>query len=184
MGAEFFAFMDDKGIEIEVVNTAQDYRRVLLWFHLKKLLIIGVFYLVVTAPMLWLTFFGAGANPFDEKNNSVIHVMIIFALIPILIIGGIFYNIWKQARNIEKTLEPAKFIFSNEGLESTSKSTSVKVTWDTFQKFQELKEDFLFYPQKNIFYTIPKRFFQDDFQREKFKNLVREKLGDKAKMKI
>ena len=175
--------MDAKKIEIEVVNTAKDYRRVLLWFYLKRLLLIGTLYLLVITPMLWLTFFGAGANPFEEKNSSVILVMVFFATLPILIVLGIFYGIWKQSKNIEKTLEPAKFIFSDEGLETFSESSTTKVTWNTFQRVQELKKDFLFYPQKNIFYTIPKRSFQNDFQIEEFRNLTHEKLGSKAKLK-
>ena len=175
--------MNEKRIEIEVINTVQDYRRVLLWFRLKKLIIAGVLYLLIVTPMLWLTLFGAGANPFQGNNNSVISVIVFFALLPILLIGGIFLDIWKQSKNIEKTLEPAKFMFFDEGLKTSSKSASVEVTWDTFQKIQEIKKDFLFYPQKNIFYTIPKRSFQSDFQMKEFRNLVREKLGEKAKLK-
>lgn len=175
--------MSEKKIEIQVENTARDYRRVLLWFYFKKFLIVGILYLLIITPMLWLTLFGAGANPFDGKNSSIIWMMTFFALLPILIVSGIFYNIWKQANNIGKTLEPTKFIFSDEGLESSAKSSATKVTWNTFQKIQELKEDFLFYPQKNIFYTIPKRSFQSNSQIDEFRNLVREKLGDKAKLK-
>ncbi len=160
--------MNDKRIEIEVENTARDYRRVLLWFYFKKLLIIGVLYLIIVTPMLWLTFFGAGANPFQGNNNSVILMILVFALLPIVIIGGIYLNIWKQSKNIEKTLEPAKFIFSDKGLDSTSASSSVKVTWDTFQNIQELKEDFLFYPQKNIFIRFRNAHFKVIF---KLKNL-------------
>lgn len=174
--------MDEKRIEIEVFNTAQDYRRVLIQTSLKKLYVAGILYFLVVTPMLWLTFFGAGANPFDGKNNSVLIVMALFALLPILLVGGIYSNIWRQAKTIERTLEPAKFAFSENGLETNSKSTSTKVTWDAFQKVQELKEDFLFYPQKNIFYTIPKRSFTNDLQIEDFRSLVREKLGKKAKL--
>lgn len=174
--------MNNKKIEIEVMNTAKDYQRVLLWFYSKRLLLTGIFYLLIVTPTLWLTFFGAGASPFEEKNSSVILVMLIFALLPILIVGGMFYGIWKQSKNIEKTLEPAKFVYSDEGLETFSKSSTTKVTWDTFQKVKELKEDFLFYPQKNIFYTIPKRSFQNDSQIEEFRNLVSKKLGGKAKL--
>jgi predicted PurR-regulated permease PerM len=174
--------MDGKRIEIEVLNTTQDYRRVLLHTSLKKLFVAGILYFLIVTPMLWLAFFGAGADPFDGKSNSVLVVMLLFALLPILLVAGIYSNIWRQAKAIEKTLESAKFVFSENGLETNSKSTSTKVTWDAFQKVQELKEDFLFYPQKNIFYTIPKRSFLNDLQIEDFRSLVREKLGKNAKL--
>jgi hypothetical protein len=169
-------------IEIEVTNTAQDYRRVLFLQSYKKVLIAGILYLVVVTPMLWLTFFGAGANPFEEKNGSIILVMIFFALLPVLIAVAIFWNIYKQAKMIGQTLTTAKFIFSSEGVESNSATSQVKVDWKTFEKIQELKEDFLFFPQKNFFYTIPKRFFQNENQIAVFKSLVRENLGVKAKL--
>lgn len=175
--------MNDKNIEIEVMNTAQDYRRVLFQLSYKKLIIAGVLYFIVITPMLWLTFFGAGANPFEGKDNSVILIMLFFALLPILIGGAIIFSIWKQARVIEKTLESAKFIFSDEGQESFSESSTSKVSWNTFYKVQELKEYFLFYPQKNIFYAISKRSFQNNLQIEEFKNLLSEKLRNKAKLK-
>lgn len=174
---------ENQKIEIEVINTANDYRRVLLMQSYKKFAIAGILYLIVVIPMLWLTFFGAGANPLDGKNKSVIYVMILFAVLPILIASGIYLNIWRQSKAIEKTLEPVNFIFSTDELEIKSKSSSAKTTWDSLQKIQELKEDFLFFPQNNIFYTVPKRSFQSDFQIEDFRNLVREKLGKKAKLK-
>lgn len=173
---------ENEKIEIEVTNTAQDYRRVLFLQSYKKFLIAGILYFIVIVPMLWFTFFGAGANPFEEKNGSIILVMLFFALLPVLIAVAIFWNINKQAKMIGKTLTPAKFIFSDNGVESNSESSQVKVDWETFEKVQELKEDFLFFPQKNIFYTIPKRFFQNENQIMVFKDLIRKKLGKKANL--
>ena len=173
-------------IKIEGTYIVQDYRRTLFLQSYKKFAIAVILYFIVVTPMFWLTFFGAGANPFEEKNSSVVLLISLFAITPVLIAGAICWNIDHQAKKNGEILKPAKFIFSYDGveskIESKLKSSQVKIDWKAVEKIQELKDYFLFYPQKNIFHPIPKRFFQNEHQITEFKNLVREKLGAKAKL--
>lgn len=175
--------MESVRLEIVVENTAADYRRVFIHLYRVRWMMIGVIYLLLMSLVLWLTLFGAGANPFEEKKNSVIWVMLIFAILPIVIAASIALKIRKQTNIIAKTLEPTVFVFSNDGLATTAKSSSVNVLWNTIQRVRELKEDFLFYPQENIFYVVPKRFFQSELQIQRFRELVLEQLGSKAKLR-
>ena len=184
VGVEFFNFgMDEKKIEIEVVNTAQDYRRVLFQQQWKRVVLIAIIYLLIIVPTLWLTMFGAGANPFESKNNDIVIVMILFGLLPILMAANIYFGVWKQADKVSKMIERAKYTFAEQGIETVTDSSSSQNDWSRLSKIRETKKDFILYPQENVFFVIPKRFYKNETQIEEFRNLVREKLGGKAKLK-
>jgi len=172
----------DRNITIQVNNTANDYRRALVRVSAKWIFLVGIIYLIVILPMLWMVLYGAGGSTRDA-NSSVGQTFALLTLIPIGIAAALYLNIWRQSKIIERSLEKSIFVFSDDGVESTSRLASVKVAWETLQKIRELKDYFLFYPQKNVFYIIPKRFFVDENQLLDFRNLVKEKFGDKAKLK-
>ena len=175
--------MNEKRIEIDVVNTVQDYRRVLFQQQWKRVVLIAIVYLIIIVPTIWLTMFGAGANPFESKSNDPLIVMSLFGILPILMAISIYFGVWRQADKISKIIERAKFTFTEQGLESVTESSSSQMDWNRFSKIRETKDDFIFYPQENIFFVIPKRFYQDKVQIDNFRELIREKLGKKAKLK-
>ncbi len=120
------------------------------------------------------------AEIFINKGSAFSLMIIIFAVyLPIYAIVIIF-KVRQQARATEDILEPTEFTFSENGVDSISPSSSHKVSWITFVKIQEQKEDFLLYPQKNFLYVIPKRAFRDEPQMKDFRNLIREKMDTKA----
>jgi heme/copper-type cytochrome/quinol oxidase subunit 2 len=173
---------NERKIEIEVDVKAEDYRRILFWYHWKRIAIVGLVWLLVFPLTIWFVAFGAGANPFESKDNSPLPVFAIFAMIPILIVVSFYFSIWRQAKKIEKISEKTSFVFSAMGFDSKNPSTSFQTTWERLNKIHETKSDFIFFPQENVFYTIPKRFFRNDEDIQKFKSLLRETLGKKAKL--
>jgi YcxB-like protein len=170
-------------IEVEVNAKAANYRRILFWYHWKRILAVAIVYLVVAPTMVWFVAFGAGTNPFDEKNKDIFLIFGIFAVLPILLGFSIYFGIFRQAKKIEKIAEKVIFAFDEDGLETKSESISSQIKWDRFVKICETKKDFIFFPQENIFYTVPKISFKNDEQINNFKDLIREKLGEKAKLK-
>ena len=165
--------VNQKQVVLNVEITTDDYRRVLFWYHKKRLIIISI----------WLVLIGLSVTlmliilPFSKLSQSILTAnfipLIIPVLFPALVLGLLLLSIWNQAKNIVKTTEPTRFTFNESGLEAVSKSTSVQSLWSRFQKIQETKTDFILFPQKNNFYPIPKRFFQNEMQINELKRFVR-----------
>ena len=175
--------MSEKKIEIEVKTNAADYRRVLFWYQWKRLLLVAVAWLIIFFPILYFVGFGAGANPFDSKTNAPLMAFAFLMLLPVLLGISMYFGIWRQAKKIERIVEPVTITFSETGIESNAESSSTKRTWEGFNGVYETKEDFVFFPQENIFYTIPRRLFKGEGQIEELKSMLRVKLGKKAKLK-
>ncbi|MEP6903654.1 MAG: YcxB family protein [Actinomycetota bacterium] len=174
---------NEEKIEIEFDVTAQDYRRILFWYHWKSTLALAIIYLIGASTMIWLVTFGAGGNSFDVKIKDVFLIFGFFTILPILIGFSFYFSIFKQAKKIEKICEKAIILFDENGVESKSETTSSKMNWERFAKIYETKTDFIFFPQENLFYPIPKRFFKNAGQIDDFKKLITVKLGANAKLK-
>ena len=175
--------MSERKIEVEFKTNASDYRRVLFWYQWKRLLLIAIAWLVIFFPILYIVGFGAGANPFDSKNNAPLLVFVLLLLLPLMLGVSIYFGIWRQAGKIERIAEHVRMTFSEDGIQSVAESSSSQRIWEGFAKVYETKADFIFFPQENVFYTIPRRFFTNDAQIKELKSLLRAKLGNKAKLK-
>ena len=176
--------MDDKKqIEVYVDVTAKDYRRVLLWYFWKRILLVGLVYIFVIPVTLWFVAFGAGASPLDSQNKPIFAVFTLLGLLPILLVLGFYFSIWRQAKKVERISEKSKFVFNDKGIETQSNSTSSQMLWERLVKIFETKTDFVFFPQENIFYAIPKHFFTGDEQILALRSLLVEKIGNKARLR-
>jgi YcxB-like protein len=173
---------NDQKIEVEIDVTAEDYRRVLFWYFWKRILLVALLYLIIIPASIWFVAFGAGANPLEIQNRQLLIVFVFFGMLPILLVFGRYFSIWRQAKKIENISEKSLFIFSDNGLETKSKSTSSQMLWERFAKIYETKTDFIFFPQEHVFYTIPKRFFINQNEMQDLRELVGRKLGEKAKL--
>jgi hypothetical protein len=167
---------ENKTIEVEYLATAADYRRVLLWFRWKRLaLIIGITVLV-GVPVLLSAFSG------DAGTRPPAFVLWFLFILPVLVLAIFYWAISRQADRIEKIFEPVKVVFTEEGLSSSGESSSAQMDWNDLYKVYETKKDFIFFPERKIFYTIPKRFFGARDTVTKFRELLREKLDSRAKL--
>lgn len=171
-------------IEIDVDVKAEDYRRVLFWYNRIKIFALATGIFITTPAIIWLLVFVEGANKIDSKNRDIFSTVIfygLFVLLPIFL-AIILYSICKQSKKLASISEAVNFVFDANGLESKAESTTTKSSWERFAKICETKTDFIFFPQENIFYPIPKRFFKSENQIDDLKKLVKEKLGKKAKL--
>lgn len=170
-------------VEVEVNAKAADYRRILFWYHWKRLVLAGFLWLIIFPAFIWVLGLSSGVNPFSSENNSPLLILTVFGLLPVLVGFSVYFSIWRQAKKIERISEKAIFVFDENGLKTKSESSSSQMKWDRLAKICETKKDFIFFQQENIFYTVPKISFQNDEQIDDFKKLTREKLGEKAKLK-
>jgi hypothetical protein len=178
-GTGFFSFgmAENKNIEVEYLATAKDYRRVLLWYRWKRLALTIAIAVLIGIPILYAAFFSA-----DTDNRPPGIVLWFLLILPLLVLASFYWGIWRQAEKIEKVFEPVKVVFSADGMESAGELSSAGMDWDQFYKIYETKNDFIFFPEKKIFYTIPKRFFDGQNSVVRFRELLREKLDRRAKL--
>jgi len=168
--------MESEGIiEIESDLEVEDYRRALFWINKPIFLFITFIFVFAIS--------GTGFIAFRE--NDVI-ALILFALSIVFFILYIFstlLSIKRQSKNLAENYEITAIKFDEAGMESKTATTFIQMAWERFEKIRESNTDFLLYPQKNIFYPIPKRFFKSENQIKVFKQLLIDKLGAKAKLR-
>lgn len=173
--------MEDKEIEIQVNLTSDDQKRCLLWYDRVKItclkIIVGFFAIFILV--------GGVAFSLDSDDSTsvimLIPILIPFALFSFLLFS-IFRNINKQAEIVELNSEEIKYTYRDNGFEVNSNSSRLETSWNKIHKIIENKTDFLFFPQENIFFPIPKICSENENQIEKLRNLIGSNLGANAKL--
>ncbi len=168
---------ENRKFEVEYLVTAKDYRRVLLWYRWKRLAVIIAVTFLIGLPILYSAFSG------DVNSRPPAVVLWFLLVLPVLVLASFYWGIWRQAERIEKIFEPAKVVFTEDGMSSAGEFSSAEMDWDDFYRIYETNQDFIFFPGKKIFYTIPKRFFQNANEISEFKKLLREKINVRARLK-
>ena len=164
----------ERKIEIEIEVKVEDYLRVLLWVNKPTFLLISIIFV--------LAILGTGFIAFREGDVVALILFCLSIVFFVLYVFSTLLSIKRQSKNLAENSEIASIKFDETGLESKSDTTFVKMAWERFERIRETNTDFVFYPQKNIFYPIPKRFFKSENQIETFKQIITEKLGEKAKL--
>ena len=167
--------------EVIVVNfetNASDWRRVLFWYRWKRL----AFEFVFAVALGTLGFYLFGVNLFDFERNLSFAIPF-FATALVLFLLSLYFGVWRQAERLKKIAEPARALFSDKGLKTMTETSTSEKNWERFSNIFETREDFIFFLLENVFFTIPKRFVQNENQLTRLKKLFREKLGDQARLK-
>lgn len=168
--------MDNEGkIEVEFETNVNDFQRILVWYHWKRLFI--EYSLILIAGVSVGYFLG-----FNLLSNGWAAFAFISTIL-ILLILNIYGLIFRRAEALKKITEPAKTIFSQDGLETITKSIHTNRVWESYAKIYETDTDFIFFQKENAFAGIPKRFFKNQSQINELRHLVAEKLGERADLK-
>jgi YcxB-like protein len=108
-------------------------------------------------------------------------------VIPILLAGLFQWSVYRGAQRQYKTnyslREPRHYIFSENGLESSSSSSAGKLSWTSFHKVIETPEMFLFFTSSVGFIVVPKRSLAGEEQVQELRTLISPNLGTKAKLR-
>lgn len=106
-----------------------------------------------------------------------------FAYLPIIALGLVLFFIVFILISSKKNARQIHLVFTEEEIEVIAPNLTSQISWENYTKIQETKRDFLFFSTlQSRSFSIPKRFFESEWQMQNFKTLVREKLGDKAKL--
>jgi hypothetical protein len=88
----------------------------------------------------------------------------------------------KQLKNAPAAQGTQTYTFSEEEIEGVGNLGSSRFKWAAVIKALEGRDDFFFFLSKNFAHFIPKRAFISIEQQISLRALVRDKLGDKAKL--
>lgn len=168
---------NERKIEVEFESNEKDIQRVLLWYHWKRMFLEYLLMIVVGIPLCYFL----GFDVLDIKNNGWTTFAFVGTL-SVLLMLDIYRRCFYQANKLKEITKPAKSIFTEKGVESKTPVATSNRDWESYLKVFETKTDFIFFSQENFFATIPKRFFKSKEEIEDLRELVKRKLGEKAKL--
>jgi len=171
--------MEGRNISIWGKPAAEDFRLVLLWFRWKRLAIVISGFVIILG---FVTFYIANVRPRDPSNDTRFITYILLAVLPIGIAGQSYFMIRRGAKKLANLAQGSQYRFDEDGVE-TGLTASGRMNWERYVKIVETSNDFVFFPQENIFYPVPKRFFESEGQIVELRSLIAERLGSKAKLK-
>ena len=166
-----------RNIEVEFESTEKDFQRVLLWYHWRRMLLEYLLMIAIGIPFCYFL----GFNVLDIENNGWA-AFAFFATLSTLLILDIYRRCFFPAKKLKEIMKPAKTVFSDKGVESETPIASSSRDWENYLKIYETKMYFIFFTQENFFATIPKRFFKSQSEIVTLRELIKDKLGENAKL--
>ncbi len=164
----------ERKIEVEFKTTVTDFQRILVWYHWKRLFLEFSLMVIVGIPFCYFL----GFNLLQNGWAAIAFISTILILSVLKFYGLVF----RRAEALKQITQPAKTIFSDQGLETITKSIHTNRAWESYAKIFETDKDFIFFQIENAFAAIPKRFFKNQDDIEVLRELVNRKLGEKAKL--
>ena len=165
-------------ISVTVKPDATDFRRVLWWYQGRRK---AVIVLIVTILLLILGVAVSGKMDGPKLVGIRLEFVLVSLIMPFIFLGNSFWSIRKQARKLEEISYPTTLTFDADGIRSVSDSSHTFVEWSRYDKVVETSDDFVIFPQENLFYSVPKRFLEEA-STVSLRTLLRENLGDRAKV--
>jgi hypothetical protein len=169
----------EQEITVRFHPSAADYRKVLIWYRWKRQAVIFAIVLVGLL-MTGLAF----VTPTAAEPYKRLPIYLGVILTPIVCVFVAYLGVRKQARKLEVISEDTEFTFTRDGLHSRTSMSESTIKWERFDKVVETSKYFVFFPQHNVFYMVPKGNFDGDSQLMNFRSIVRDSLGDRAKLQF
>ncbi len=167
-------------IEIDIKLDGKDVLKFLykLFFGRSILMqIVAFFVFCLILPLLSLNVI---IRLFSAQANTIAG----FAYLPLFALAIFIFVIVFVILSSKKNAKKTHLIFTEGGINITSINVASQIKWENYRKIRETKTDFfMFSTTPNGSFPIPKRCFKNESQIQEFKDLVREKLGDKAELK-
>lgn len=181
--------MDEK-IELEIKYTADDYVRAMhfmqnrLPFNKYGFL----FFPLVIVLFVALYSFFASSESKESPLPAIVIGLVIGSLISALFLlfknipNPLFkWNVSRQFKSAPAFQETQRVIFDEDGIKGQNNLGGGETKWGAVIEAIESKDDFLFYTAKKFAMFFPKRCFANVEQQNQLRELIKRKLGDKAK---
>lgn len=168
--------MDEKKIEIEVELTFEDFFRAIISRVFNVRLIFVIALLLIITPLALFSIYIA----FEQGKFFLLFLIVGLPIILTLIYLYYFYSVSKKLA--AKSKSKVQWSFTDFGYDLVTENGQAQVNWSGVEEITETTKHFLLIIQNPIYIIVPKRFFNES-QLIEFRELVRRKLGDKAKLK-
>src|SRR5580765_4831426 len=99
--------MSENERSVQFKPTAEDYRRVLIWYQWRRVVIIMAVVLVI---VFFLAFYLTNSKPSDPNRDIRPAALAALVFIPFFILGSLYWGIRRQAKKIASISETTKFI--------------------------------------------------------------------------
>jgi hypothetical protein len=126
---------------------------------------------------------GASSQEDFQRLALIAAITIVLGMIGVIFPIGIRSATKRRMATLPILRQRVDYQFSEDGVDAKGTSFESKLSWDMIIKAQEIADFVMLYSTGFTALLIPLRCFEDDSQREDFKNLVRNKLGARAHLR-
>lgn len=111
------------------------------------------------------------ADPSDDRR-WVIYVSSV--IVPLFVAIVMYVGLRNHAKKAARSADPVTMTFDGESVEIDGPKANSKSRWTAYERVMETPDDFIFYIQPNVFFNVPKRFFDDSGEIERVKAFISE----------
>ena len=169
-------------IAVEVTYDAADYARAFMFMQKQKFarrywyILLAVW----TAGVIGLLYF----TGFDLQQMGYFLILVFLLVVTTVLTMPLFlrWNFRRQLKSFPAAQGVQTFTFNGEGLQITGSLGNSEIKWEAITKALESSNEFLFYISNNFSYFLPKRAFSSSEHQITWREVLKDKLGDKAKL--
>lgn len=180
-------------IRVSVDYSAEDYVRAAI--HLNRRNFVYRHAALILAALIFLVIFAFIFALRDPSDTASLWLSVLAAGLPAIVVGGAVslgsrvIDPWFAKRAVKKMISRSPILqerndieFNELGMEATTFLGSGSVKWGAFIEAFESESDFYFLtgPKSRTF--VPKTAFESESDLERLRHLIRENLGDRARL--
>jgi YcxB-like protein len=167
--------MDEKTIEIEVLIEFKEYLKLAYVNFIRKMWfvfsILPLFYII---GFIFQVSKGVSVNDFLPSLP--------FLILPFALLIVVYWSAKRNMKTSPVLKRASKYQFSENRINVKSEIFDSSLSWENIIKAQEKANIIILYTTQNAGFFLPVRCFENESQIVEFKELVRRKLGNKAKL--
>jgi hypothetical protein len=108
--------------------------------------------------------------------------LLFFVIFPILYPLMIWLQTKRGFSNLKDFQKNVQFVFSTDGYDINDEKSSGHLSWDSILSAVETKHSFNLFFHKVLFHVIPKRCIKEQEDIDGLRKILKQSLGDKAKI--
>ena len=140
-------------------NEAGDFFRI-LWYERRWKLMTATF--LICLVLAAISFYASMATPAPGSVDKRWVVYATSLFVPFFAAIVMYFSLKGAAKKAAESAELVNMSFDSDGVEINGPRSDARSEWSAYKKIAETPTDFIFYVQSNIFYGVPKRFFDCD----------------------
>ena len=169
---------DMSAVAVETKISAGDYLRLTIWASVRNVFLLGIYAINIAAVFAILPGILSGrAKPLTPIQMAF----------PAFILLGLPCILYTSSRAAYRRLSPAqrsvRYLFTDDVIETVTGVASSTFSWVAIRRVVETSTAFYVSSQKNIYQIVPKRAFKNAADLDRFRDLVKSKLGKNASLK-